>query len=622
MSGISIVVVGGGFGGVYTVKKLAKKFKKNAHVHITLIDKHSYLTYMTELHEVIADRVEPDAVQYDLQRLFSHRKNVSIVTDEVTGIDKENKLVLAKNGQYPYDYLVLSTGSQPNTFATPGVEEYGYMIGSFEQAIALKHTIEEHIRLGAVENDPAKRKSLLSIAVVGSGFTGVEMIGELIDWKTILAKRNKIDPSEIKLSLIEMTANLMNMLDRKDAAKGEKHLRQHGVEILKNTTVVRVAEDFTEFKDSTKFPTATLIWTAGIKATEEAQTFGLKQGKAGRIITNENGQALDQTNIYVLGDGSFTDENGSGKGQPQTVQGSEAGAVVASKNIALSIAGQPTNAVFEGKYSGFVVSIGSKYAVAQVGKNFHLSGFFAQAIKHMINIIYFAHITNAYYLFKYMQHEFFNNSNERNMFYGYLSRQGNVLWSVPARLFLGATWVVDVIPKLSGKNSWFVNKLRLSTFDWLLTNTTSGASAAGKDATATVTKTVKATFSLSYQYGNQPMLIFKHIPKWYYNITKFMIPNTDVAFFMQKAMTVFELLIGLALIFGVFTWLSSAASVAFVTIFSLSSMFYWTNIWMIPIAIATMNGSGRTFGIDKYLQPWLQKHLGNWWYGKTKSSYK
>ncbi|WP_257610546.1 NAD(P)/FAD-dependent oxidoreductase, partial [Oenococcus oeni] len=607
---------------IYTVKNLAKKFKKNSGVKITLIDKNSYMTYMTELYEVAADRVDADAIQYDLQKLFCHRKNVNIVTDEVRNIDRKNKQVITKNGSYPYDYLVLSAGSEPNSFSTPGVEKYGYTLGSLEQAIKLKHAIEEHIRLGAVETDSSKRKSLLTLAVVGSGFTGIEMIGELIDWKKILAKENKIDPSEIKLTLIEMAPTLMNMLDRKDADKGEKYLIKHGVEILKNTSVVSIGDDSIDFKDGSKFSTSTLIWTAGIKAPDQVNKFGLQQGRGGRILVNKQGQSLDDEKIYVLGDVSLTDEDGSGKGQPQTVQGAEAGSKVAAKNIALAISGQKTTAEFEGKYSGFVVSIGSKYAVAHLGKNTHLSGFFAQAVKHMINFMYFFQITNAYYFLRYLRHEFFNTRNERNMFHGYISRQGNVLWSLPARLFLGATWLVDVSQKISGKGSWFANKLRLTSFDWLVTNTTSGASAAGSDATSSTATTAKATFSLSYEYGNQPMLIFNHMPKWYYNITKFMIPNTDVAFFMQKAMTIFELLIGLALVFGLFTWLASAASVAFVAIFSLSSMFYWTNIWMIPMAIAAMNGSGRIFGLDKYIIPWIRKHFVNWWYGKEKAIYK
>lgn len=93
MAKTNIVVIGAGFAGVSATKKLSKHFKKNKDVLITLIDRHSYQTYMTELHEVAAGRVEPDAIQFDLQRLFNRNKNVDIVTDEVTNLDKENKVV-------------------------------------------------------------------------------------------------------------------------------------------------------------------------------------------------------------------------------------------------------------------------------------------------------------------------------------------------------------------------------------------------------------------------------------------------------------------------------------------------------------------------------------------------
>ena len=90
---------------------------------------------------------------------------------------------------------------------------------------------------------------------------------------------------------------------------------------------------------------------------------------------------------------------------------------------------------------------------------------------------------------------------------------------------------------------------------------------------------------------------------------------------MQKAMTIMEILIGLALVAGLFTWLTSAATIAFVGVFCLSGMFYWVNIWMIPMAFACMNGSGRAFGLDKWVVPYLQKVFGKWRYGTPRSLY-
>ena len=95
----NIVVIGAGFAGVYATKRLAKQFKSNSDVKITLIDRHSYFTYMTRLHEVATKRVDPDSIQYDLQRIFHKQKNVQLVTDTVTQVDKDKKEVIAEHGK-------------------------------------------------------------------------------------------------------------------------------------------------------------------------------------------------------------------------------------------------------------------------------------------------------------------------------------------------------------------------------------------------------------------------------------------------------------------------------------------------------------------------------------------
>ncbi|MCG4281480.1 NAD(P)/FAD-dependent oxidoreductase [Lacticaseibacillus saniviri] len=624
----NIVVIGAGFAGVYATKRLAKHYKKNKDITITLIDRHSYFTYMTELHEIAADRVEEDAIQYDLQRLFCRRKNVKLVTDTVTTIDRQNKQVVTEHGRYDYDYVMLGIGSEPNDFGTPGVKEHGFTLGSWESAIRLKEHVRDVIRRGATEHDPEKRHALLSIAVVGSGFTGTETIGELRDWKDVLAKENKIDPDEITLSLIEMAPTIMNMLDRNDANKAERYMIKRGIKIMKSTGVVGVHDTYVDLKDGSTYPTATLIWTAGVKATDQAANFGLQQGRAGRILVNKQMESQDDPDIYVVGDVSLVDEDGTGKGQPQIVQGAEATAKAALLNIEAKIENKAA-VDFKPNYSGFMVSLGSRYGVANLMGWMHLSGFFAMLMKHLVNMLYFVQIYSGYYLFQYFMHEFFRTRNNRNLMRGHISRQGNVLWTIPARLFLGAMWLVDCWGKIQGSGSWFTDKLRLP-FAWLQTAATSGASAAGADATTAAsgaeatkaaTTAAKSVFSLSYEYGHDPLAVFSQMPTWMYNITKTLIPNQDVALFMQKAMTIMEILIGLALVAGLFTWLSSAATVAFVATFCLSGMFYWVNIWMIPMAIACMNGSGRAFGLDKWVVPYLQKTFGKWRYGTPKALY-
>ncbi|GAF36321.1 NADH dehydrogenase in cluster with putative pheromone precursor [Lentilactobacillus farraginis DSM 18382 = JCM 14108] len=230
----NIVIIGAGFSGVYATKKLAKRFKGNPEVHITLIDRHSYFTYMTRLHEVATERVEPDSIQYDLQRIFHKQKNVQLITDNVSEIDKENKKVIGENGTYPFDSLLISMGGEPNDFGTPGVKENGFTLWSMEDAITLRDHINLIIRKGALERDPKKRQAMLTLVVCGSGFTGAETVGELIDYKKVLARENKIDPSEIKIMLVEAAPTIINMLDRTNAAHAEAYFKKNNVRFEQN----------------------------------------------------------------------------------------------------------------------------------------------------------------------------------------------------------------------------------------------------------------------------------------------------------------------------------------------------------------------------------------------------
>lgn len=130
-----------------------------------------------------------------------------------------------------------------------------------------------------------------------------------------------------------------------------------------------------------------------------------------------------------------------------------------------------------------------------------------------------------------------------------------------------------------------------------------------------------AHFGLSYAYGEEPMAVIEKSPDWFTKIMQVIMPNNDVAMFFQKFMVFFEIALALALIAGLFTWLCSATTIVLVITFCLSGMFYWVNIWFIFVAFALMNGSGRAIGLDRWVIPWLQRTLGNWWYGRPSAQY-
>lgn len=622
-----IVIIGAGYAGVAAAKKLAKKYKRDQSVSITLIDRHSYHTMMTELHEVAAHRVEPDAIQFDLRRLFNRTK-VNLVTDNVTGVDHDNKTVMTEHGEFSYDYLVLGMGGEAHCFGTPGVKEHGFTLWSWEEAVKLREHIEKTVQKAATIHDKDVRRAMLTFAVCGSGFTGIEMIGELIEWKGRLAKNNKLDAEDIKLIVVEAAPTILNMLDRKAANKAEAYLEKNGVEVLKSSPITEVREDAIVLQTGDEIPTHTLIWTAGVKANSDTEDYGMSTGRCGRLNVNEYMEADGLENVYVVGDLAYFEEE-PGKPQPQIVEAAEQMAHTAAKNIIADINGGEKHS-YKGKYHGFMVSIGARYGVAHVG-GMHLSGWLAIIVKHLVNLYYFFTIRSGYYAFKYVEHEIFHTKDKRNVFRNFTSRYGNVLWSFPLRLFVGGFWLVEGLPKMwgysvweeatssisnlpkllngFGEDSWLKSSTINMPFEWLY-SADSGATAAASAASAA---------SAGAEEWATPIL--SSMPGWFEWMMQIMVPTPEIALFMQKFVVIAEVGIGLALIAGLFTWIASAASAGFMLMFTLTAMLGWDKIWALPASVALLNGSGRTLGLDYWVVPFLQKKVGDWWYGKERAIY-
>ena len=625
-----IVVLGGGYGGVHVAKKLAKKFKKNDDVQITLIDKNPYHTLMTELHEVAGGRVHPESVQVDLRKIF-HRTKVNVVTEFVHKIDTENQIVCSEQNCYPYDYLVIGTGSVPTYFGVPGVKENGFSLWSFEDAIKIREHMTSIFEKASLERDAAKRKEMLTFVVAGSGFTGIEMIGELLEWKKRLSKEHNVDPAEISLMVVEALPTILNMLDRNQAAKAENYMAKHKVEIKKNAPIVEVTPNKIVLKTGEEIPTQTLIWTCGIQGNSDSCAYGLCLGRAGRILTNEFMQSTDKQNVYIVGDIAYYEEE-KGKGTPQIVEAAlQTGNTVANNIVADMESREKVK--FKSNYHGFMVSVGGRYCVANLS-GMKLSGFFAMVMKHLMNVHYLWGIGGIYLVWRYLTHEFFNMEDRRSIMGGHLSSKANRLWLVPLRLYIGILWLLEAVKKLAGDKTWEglkgfdkITKFTIGEdswikagnvkmpFEWLKVNGASGATPAA-DATTSASQAAEGAAS------SWPTPIIKEMPGFFESIMKVLIPNAEVAVWFQRIVVLTELAIGLCLLAGLFTWLASAASAFMVVNFVLSAMAGWEILWYFFGAIALMGGAGRTFGLDYYVMPWITEKVSNWWLGKQKPIYK
>lgn len=642
--GKKIVIVGAGYSGILTAKKLAKKFKNNKDVSITIIDKNPFHTMLTELHEVAANRVDEDSIKISLNKVFAGRK-VQVKLDTVTSIDFEKKLVLGAAENYDYDYLVMSAGSKPTYFGTSGAEEFTFKLWSYEDAVLLKDHIHNTFRKAAVETDREERKKLLTFYVVGAGFTGAEMAGELAEYAPILCENFEIDRKEVTICDVDVLNRTIPNLPEKLSEKVERRMKKMGIRVMLNTSVVKVGKDFVETKTNdviTREGTYTVIWAAGIEGADITAEAGknLQSGGRGRIALDPYLRSLDDETVYVVGDNMLYTPEGEERPVPQIVENCEHSAATAAHNITCAISGQGQMEKYKPSFHGFMVCIGGRFGVARVGlpnMMFNLPSWLAMLSKHLINIIYFIQVLGWNKVFNYIRHEFFTIRNCRSFVGGHFSNRTPSFLLVPLRVWLGAVWLYEGIMKVT--EGWMTTPKLTGFFDgaqaWYDTivngvGSTDGVSAAtgtgaeegaaqvGNAATQAGTVIFNFDFIGLFQaifvsgkelaHSTLADLAFKlDIPVMNWFIDTLIMPNDSVQVAMQIFIVVAEILIGLALIGGLFTFPAAGFSLILQFMFVTTTGLYLGSFWMIFAGIAVLIGAGRTFGLDYYAMPALKK---------------
>ncbi|MBU3143640.1 FAD-dependent oxidoreductase [Clostridium sp. CF012] len=605
-----IAILGGGYGGVLTAKKLAKKFKKDEDVEITLIDQNPYHTLLTELHEVAAGRVSEDAIRIDYNKIFAKRK-VKVVLDEITDLDFKNNMLKSENNTYEYDYLVIGAGCKPTYFGIKGAEEFCHKLWSFEDAVALKEHILKMFRKAVKETNKEERQKLLTFIVVGGGFTGVEMMGELGEWKERLCKDFYIGKEEVTLILADDLPKILPNFPEKLQAKTKKRLNKLGVTVLTNAGITEVTPDTATIRNNGMVSTYTVIWTAGVEGADIIGKMDIEQKGRKRIVTDDKLQSLDYKNVYVVGDNIFFIPEGEERPLPQMVENAEESAALIAHNLCIDIKGGEKKS-YKPSFHGAMVCVGGKYGVANVGagKNFFaLSGFFALFVKHFINIVYFIQVAGFNKCWSYLLHEFFHVKDNRSFVGGYFSKSSPNFWLLVLRMFVGYKWLTEGLAKLP-KIIADPTKIFL-----IPAPVVDGATAATAAAPAAGAAPVEAWVALPV-----PGFIEK-IVKW--SMDTFFYTGdggyTVLATIFQTGMVIAEILVGIMLIVGLFSALASLLSVAMGIMIWSSGMAPAEMLWYMCAGIALIGGSGSTFGMDYYVLPILKKYWKS--IGWVKKSY-
>jgi len=588
-----IVVLGGGYGGVLTAKKLAKKFKKSEEVKITLIDKNTYHTMLTELHEVAAGRIPEDGVRINFDKIFAGR-NVDVILDDIHSIDFDKKVLEGRVTCTKYDYLVLGTGSKPTFWGNKGAEEHAFPLWSYEDAVKIKHHMWEVFGKASVETDPFIRKRLLTFVVIGCGFTGIEMIGELAEWRERLCHTFNIPENEVRMIVADLLPKVLPNFHPKLIDKTTKRLEKMNVEIMLNSGVKDVTKDCIEIDGKGKIETNTVIWAAGVEGSDiigSIEDDNLEILARNRVQTDEFLRAKNKEDVFVVGDNIFYIPEGSDKPVPQMVENAEHSSATVANNIEATIKEKELKS-YKPAFHGAMVSIGGKYGVAQINttkREFVFSGFLAMFIKHFVNFIYFVEVAGFHKLWKYWMYEFFHVEDRRSFLGGHFAKRSPNFWLVPFRMFLGGMWLYEGIEKL-------IKIVADPTYIFLLASKVDVTGATSEAATEAVKALAVPEFITSIVDWSMNLIFYTSTGEF-----------TFMAVIFQTGMVLAEIVVGLCLLGGLFTALASIISVVMGIMIWASGMAPFEMLWFIAGGIAMIGGSGSTFGLDYYVLPFLNK---------------
>ncbi|MDD4647659.1 MAG: FAD-dependent oxidoreductase [Sphaerochaeta sp.] len=626
-----IVILGGGYAGVHAAKALHKAFKKQKDkVEITLIDKNRHHILMTELHEVAGNRVDEASVKISFDRIFSG-KMVRVVQDKITSIDFEKQVLAGERSSYSYDQLLISTGAQTADFNIPGVKEHAFYLWSLEDALKLRTHIESTVRKAVKEADEEKRRQMLTFVVAGGGFTGVELIGELTEWLPILCKKHGIDfKKEVRLINCEGLGNILNMLPEKPREKAVKRMEKKGVEIMLNSLITNVEADRFTTKNGDVIKTETLVWTCGVRGTEFCERLPLTDGKIGRKAVNEFMQSPDHNNVYLAGDGMwFIEDN---RAVPQIVEAAEQTAKTAADGIIytikqeLGLKATPPKP-YKSNFHGYMVSIGGTYAVSHTA-GISLSGFFAMALKHLVNLYYQSGVCGVNAIWGYIKHEILEVKDRRSLIGGMATYKVPSYWTVFLRMYLGVMWLIEGIGKINkgwltdttgSKVYWGAPAGAESVDSWASASqgaveTVASASQAAVETVASASQAaVETVASASQAVGDtaagaveqfappllsEPLAIFT----W--------INDTFVAqapYFFQIMIVLAELGIGLLFLAGLFTFPAAIVSLGLSVMFLIGALAGKEILWYMAVSIVMLGGAGKAFGLDYWVMPYIKK---------------
>ncbi|MET8860373.1 MULTISPECIES: NAD(P)/FAD-dependent oxidoreductase [unclassified Streptomyces] len=373
-----ILIVGGGYVGMYTALRLQRQLKpelKRGEVEITVVSPDPYMTYQPFLPEAAAGSISPRHVVVPLRRVLDRCR---IVIGEVRSIDHAKRtatlttLATEEEGagaeQITYDELVLAPGSVSRTLPIPGLADLAIGFKTVEEAIGLRNHVIEQMDIASSTRDPAIRDAALTFVFVGGGYAGVEALGELEDMARYTARYyHNLKPEDMKWILVEASDRILPEVGEEMGRYTVSQLRRRNIEVRLETRLNSCADRIAVLSDGARFPTRTVVWTAGVKPHPVLAATDLPLNERGRLKCTPQLTVDGVPHAWAAGDAAAVPDVTAepGKETAPNAQHAVRQAKVLGDNLAHTLRGEPLE-TYSHKYVGSVASLGLHKGVAHV----------------------------------------------------------------------------------------------------------------------------------------------------------------------------------------------------------------------------------------------------------------
>ncbi|KUL39307.1 NAD(P)/FAD-dependent oxidoreductase [Streptomyces regalis] len=374
-----ILVVGGGYVGMYTARRLQQRLKQElerGEAEIVVVTPDPYMTYQPFLPEAAAGSISPRHVVVPLRRVLAQCR---IIIGEATAIDHAKRtatlttLAGEEEGtgteQLSYDELVLAPGSISRTLPIPGLADHGIGFKTVEEAIGLRNHVIEQMDIASSTRDPAIRDAALTFVFVGGGYAGVEALGELEDMARYATRYyHNVRPEDMKWILVEASDRILPEVGEDMGRYTVTELRRRNIDVRLHTRLESCADRVAVLSDGARFPTRTVVWTAGVKPHPILAASDLPLNERGRLKCTPELTVEGTTHAWAAGDAASVPDvtaGDPGKECAHNAQHALRQAKVLGDNIAHTLRGEPLE-TYAHKYAGSVASLGFHQGVAHV----------------------------------------------------------------------------------------------------------------------------------------------------------------------------------------------------------------------------------------------------------------